>query len=265
VFDRMTLPVDIITVETDDVRTFAFREPLAATPGQFVMVSGLDGDEKPFSLSDCSEDGFSFTVRRVGRYTARLFESRPGDLLSIRGAYGSSFFVRGSTALIVGGGCAVPPLHYLCRKLADAGVSTTFVNGARDRQALLFADRIDAIGTRQFVALESATPSVTAVDVALNLLKSEKFDHLYAAGPELMMVALAAGCGSMDYQFLIERYMKCGIGICGSCTLDPIGLRVCVEGPVLPRATVERPSEFGRYRRNGTGARVPIGERRVCE
>lgn len=264
-FERFTLPIDTITVESDDVRTFGFRFPLDGNPGQFVMVSDLDGDEKPFSLSDQNPEGFSITLRRLGRFTARLFESRPGDLLSIRGAYGSSFFARGSRALVVGGGCAVPPLHLLCKRLCEQGVEVTFVNGARDRASLLFEDQIERLGPRQIVALELGIPAETAVDAAISELNSGNYDHLYAAGPEAMLVALAAQCGTIDYQFLIERYMKCGIGICGSCTLDPLGLRVCVEGPVLDRATIEQLTEFGRYRRDGTGARVPVTGRRICE
>ena len=49
-------------------------------------------------------------------------------------------------------------------------------------------------------------------------------------------------------QACINRYFKCAAGICGSCCLDPEGVRVCVEGPVLMADRLLE-SEFGRYRR----------------
>jgi dihydroorotate dehydrogenase electron transfer subunit len=60
----------------------------------------------------------------------------------------------------------------------------------------------------------------------------------------------------IPYQFSFERYMKCGVGICGSCACDPTGIRVCVEGPVLHRAQIEKLTDFGVYKRDATGARV---------
>jgi len=51
--------------------------------------------------------------------------------------------------------------------------------------------------------------------------------------------------------------MKCGFGICGSCVLDPLGLRVCVDGPVFDGALLLR-TEFGKRRRNASGSKVTI-------
>ena len=263
--ERVTLPIADIAEESSDVRTLSFAHPLAAEPGQFVMISDLKGDEKPFSLSDCSGGSFSITLRRVGPFTRRLFEARRGDLFSIRGAYGSSFFVQSGRVLLVGGGCAVPPLFFLCRRLLAAGAEPTVVNGARSAEALLFERRFQALPLRQVTALEDAAEPLTAVDAALRLLQDSRFDALYAAGPEMMLASLIGNCGALDYQLLVERYMKCGIGICGSCTLDPLGIRACVEGPVLPRATVEQLTEFGVYRRSPSGARIPVNAGRSCE
>jgi dihydroorotate dehydrogenase electron transfer subunit len=57
-------------------------------------------------------------------------------------------------------------------------------------------------------------------------------------------------------QACINRYFKCAAGICGSCCLDPEGVRVCVEGPVLMADRLLE-SEFGRYRRGPTGGKGP--------
>ncbi|HAE86952.1 TPA: dihydroorotate dehydrogenase electron transfer subunit, partial [Candidatus Marinimicrobia bacterium] len=52
-----------------------------------------------------------------------------------------------------------------------------------------------------------------------------------------------------------ERYMKCGIGICGQCVVDGSGIRLCKEGPVLSRQEAEKVSEWGMPHRDATGRR----------
>ena len=58
-------------------------------------------------------------------------------------------------------------------------------------------------------------------------------------------------------QFSLERYMKCGIGLCGSCALDPSGLLVCRDGPVFDAEKL-KDTEFGKYRRDAAGSKQKI-------
>jgi len=54
----------------------------------------------------------------------------------------------------------------------------------------------------------------------------------------------------------MERYMKCGIGICGQCVLDGSGIRLCVEGPVLNKEALSGITELGMKHRDASGRRV---------
>ena len=56
----------------------------------------------------------------------------------------------------------------------------------------------------------------------------------------------------------LERYLKCGVGVCGSCSLDGTGWRVCKEGPVFTLEELKRITEFGMYKRDGSGRRMKI-------
>jgi dihydroorotate dehydrogenase electron transfer subunit len=58
-------------------------------------------------------------------------------------------------------------------------------------------------------------------------------------------------------QFSLHRYMKCGVGVCGSCCTDPHGLRVCKDGPVFT-GDLLNDGEFGKYSRDGSGRRKRI-------
>jgi dihydroorotate dehydrogenase electron transfer subunit len=56
-------------------------------------------------------------------------------------------------------------------------------------------------------------------------------------------------------EFSMERYFKCGIGVCGSCCIDTLGARVCKDGPVF-KAKMLLDSEFGKYHRDASGKRI---------
>ena len=54
----------------------------------------------------------------------------------------------------------------------------------------------------------------------------------------------------------LERYMKCGIGICGQCVCD--GQMVCKDGPVFNAQELSTMSDFGRYSLLKSGKRVTV-------
>lgn len=258
---RITTPIASITRESPSVSTFTFAERIDARPGQFVMMTDYRTDEKPFSLSSIEEAAFSVTLRAVGPFTRSVGQLKVGDFVGIRGAFGSSFFVpAGERVLLIGGGCGTPPLHFLARQLAQTRNTVLLLNGARTAAELLFAKQFEALGVQTRAITEdgeSGTPG-TVVDLAAQLLEDERFDRAYAAGPEMMLVALHALLSRKEipHQFLLERHMKCGIGICGSCAMDGSGIRLCVEGPVVDETTLATLAEFGSYRRDASGRRM---------
>jgi len=282
---RITLKIAKIEDETKDIKTFTFKHKLDAKPGQFIMITDFEGGEKPLSVSDCSEDEFSITVKKIGEFTSRLFQKREGDFMSIRGAFGSSFFISDGKVLLVGGGYGSIPLYLLAKYLSEAGADISVINGARTKDELVFCDKFRELGIKLIITTDDGSygEKGSSVDVARKILsnqlvhkpqlgnndhfqagawkrendeKNEKFDFVYAAGPEMMMKALQGVIGDIQYEFIFERYMKCAIGICGNCTMDPLGIRLCVEGPVLPKKTVEQLTEFGKYHRDATGKRI---------
>jgi len=92
----------------------------------------------------------------------------------------------------------------------------------------------------------------------LSIIEKEKIEFIYAAGPEIMFVKVKELIDPLDipYEFCMERYMKCGIGICGQCVLDDSGVRVCVEGPVFNQDELKEVTELGMVHRDASGRRV---------
>ena len=72
------------------------------------------------------------------------------------------------------------------------------------------------------------------------LLAAGAVDALYACGPHGMLRALKALCRQYGVpgQLSWEAYMRCGIGLCGSCEHE--GMLLCVDGPVLEVTSASR-------------------------
>jgi dihydroorotate dehydrogenase electron transfer subunit len=86
-----------------------------------------------------------------------------------------------------------------------------------------------------------------------NLCQSAKFDAVYTCGPELMMskVVQIATSKDMFVQASLERMMKCGVGICGSCCVNDD--LVCKDGTIFDGNHLLSKSEFGHSHRTKAG------------
>jgi dihydroorotate dehydrogenase electron transfer subunit len=89
------------------------------------------------------------------------------------------------------------------------------------------------------------------------MLNEHKFDSVITCGPEIMMKKLLEMSGKIPFQASLERYMKCGFGICGQCCIGK-GLRVCKDGPVFDGETLKNIEEFGTYKRDASGKKIPL-------
>jgi dihydroorotate dehydrogenase electron transfer subunit len=90
------------------------------------------------------------------------------------------------------------------------------------------------------------------------LIKTGKYDQIITCGPERMMkkVIDLALENDIKVQASLERFMKCGIGICDACAVN--GLHVCKDGPVFNGELLLKLSDFCRWRRDASGKRIKI-------
>ncbi|MBM4355930.1 MAG: dihydroorotate dehydrogenase electron transfer subunit, partial [Deltaproteobacteria bacterium] len=200
------------------------------------------------------------TVRAVGPFTRALMECRPGQLLGLRGPFGRGFELEPRT-LLVGGGMGIAPIRFLAQGLDSARLPYETLLGGRTSTDLLFADwfalRSSILHTDDG-SLGVAGPVTQSLD---SLLASHRYCTVCACGPEPMLLAVKASCeaAAVPYQLAFERYMKCGIGICGQCCMDGTGIRLCKEGPVLTARDLAGITELGLPHRNASGSRCRQG------
>jgi dihydroorotate dehydrogenase electron transfer subunit len=236
----------VITDESARVRTLVLDQHLEADPGQFVMAWLPGVDEKPFSL--VRADPVTLMIARVGPFSTVVHALNPGDPLWIRGPLGRPFTLPDSRSplpdspspipdsrlLLVGGGYGVAPLHFLAQRAVAAGWGVSIVIGAQTAADVVFAGRMAALGGQVTVTTDDGTlgRQGLATDAALHLLDGHNYQAIYACGPEPMLDAVEglALARNLPAQLSYERYMRCGMGVCGSCAHR--GWLVCRDGPV---------------------------------
>ncbi len=234
--------------EAKGIKTFLFEDSSEPTPGQFYMVWLPGIDEFPMSISYIGALK-GFTVKKIGYGTSKMHELSSGAKLWIRGPYGKGFnYVKGK-ALVVGGGSGMATLAPLIERLDAPDI----VIGARTKADLLFVERFKDLAPYISTDDGSAGFHGYAPQLAEQLVNENKYDIIYACGPELMLKPLIelAKRRHIEIQASLERLMKCGIGICDSCSIN--GYRVCVDGPVFSTQVLFNMRDLGKVRRDASG------------
>ncbi len=256
------IKISKITDENPFVKTFYFNHELKSRPGQFVMLWIPGYDQKPFSIAYDDGQTFGLTIFKRGPATEKLFGMSVGDRVGISGPYGTSFTINPALHYImVAGGYGAAPLGCLAEALGG-NAQIDFIAGARNKDLLLFKDRLTKIKN---LALHIATDDGSvgykgyATDLLPNIIRgiSEK-KLVVTCGPEMMQKKVLDACNqyNVDCEVSIERYMKCGVGVCGQCAVDGPGFCMCQDGPVVKRELANKITEFGQYHRDKSGAVV---------
>jgi len=244
--------IEEVRSEASLIRTFHLDSKLDPAPGQYVMVWIRGVDEIPMSFSGPD----TITVQSVGEATAALFRLGIGSSIGLRGPLGNGFILRGKRILLIGGGVGSAPLAFLGEQAKGAGIEVTSLLGFRSIDDLIFQERFEALGDTIITTDDGSIGICGRVACGLEELNLFDYDQIYLCGPEMMMWDIISRTRehAKKTQVCINRYFKCAVGICGSCSLDPEGLCVCVEGPVIMADRLLE-SEFGRYKRGPTGGK----------
>ena len=261
-----TLPIKKIVKETSDIWTFQFEYPLGSKPGQFVMLWIPGVDEKPFSIAYDNGKEFWLTIAKVGPATEALFELKEGDLVGVRGPYGTHYeWADGDHLALLAGGYGAAPLYNVAVAAVADGCKVEFIVGARSADLLLYEERVSALGDK--VTYHAVTDDGSKGHKGYNTEVLEEIlaspaggdvARIFTCGPEMMMKKAAeiARTKGLKSQLALERYMKCGFGVCGQCCVDESGVCACKEGTVFDGEVALGFSEFGKYHRDSVGRKV---------
>ena len=264
---RRIVRIEETILETPTIKTLVFKDDLSYTakPGQFLMVWIPRIEEIPMSVMINSKYGYAaVTIRKSGIGSTALFKRKKGDLIGLRGPYGNKFILKKNyqNILIIGGGTGLVPLLRLASYTSKKKIKATIVLGARTKKEVFFEKLASKITEMSDSAILVCTDDGsygikgTTVSVMTSLIRENIFDCVFTCGPELMMkgvVGLATE-NSIPVQASLERYMKCGIGICGSCCLD--SSLVCQDGTVFNGRQLSKILDFGISYRDKDGQKI---------
>ncbi len=245
--------------EATDIKTITFRYPKAVIPGQFFMIWIPGVDEIPMSVSEITKDVKGITFRKIGDATRALYHLKPGSKIGVRGPYGNGFKLTGKHLLFVGGGTGIAMLAPAVEQARKRKLKSTVIIGVKTKNDLFFEDRLRRFDATVLVSTDDGSKGYKgfASELAKDVLKKEKIDAVFTCGPEPMMKTLLSCCRTIPFQASLERYMKCSIGICGQCCVGK-GLRVCLDGPIFDGKILKKVEDFGVYRRDAAGRKIPF-------
>jgi NAD(P)H-flavin reductase len=256
----LTHPYLVKGVQQETYDTFTIElepkngpRPLSFLPGQFNMLYVFGVGEVPISIcgDPAKPETLVHTTRAVGTVTKAMWKLRRGDLIGVRGPFGTSWPVeeaKGHDVVIVTGGIGLPPLrpsvYYLLSKKQEYG-KLFLLYGARTPEDIVYGREIEQWRKRPELSVDVTVDRATGqwrgnVGVVTTLIPKADFDPANTiamiVGPEIMMrftIAELQRRGVRDENIYIsmERNMKCGFGFCGHCQLGPFF--VCKDGPVF--------------------------------
>jgi NAD(P)H-flavin reductase len=259
--------------ETYDTVTYSFelgdgRGPADFLPGQFNMLYIPGVGEVPISIASSRDEPMvKHTIRSVGCVTSLISGIKVGDVLGLRGPFGTSWpldLAYGKELVIVAGGCGLAPLRPVIQDAlanADKFKGVKVLYGAKTPGDLFYTYEYDlwsrTKGGEILVSVDKATDDAEAgscaqrwsknVGVVTTLLKQVEFTPhravAFICGPEIMMKFTVAdllrmGLSESDITLSLERNMNCGRGTCGHCQMGP--LFICRDGPVFPYVRVKK-------------------------
>lgn len=250
--------IDEVHKETADTFTLALAPPNENAPlefaaGQFNMLYLFGVGEVPISISGNprAPTPLLHTTRAVGVVTRGMARLKKGDVLGVRGPYGTGWPLeqaRGRDLVIAAGGIGLAPLRsviyqVLARRQDFAEV--VLLLGARTPQDICFESELQRWSARSDLQVHITVDHAAGdwrgnVGVVTRLIPQARFDVanalVFMCGPEVMMRFTALELQKRGLPFdrtyaSLERNMKCAIGLCGHCQFGPTF--ICKDGPVF--------------------------------
>ncbi|MBK5112697.1 MAG: dihydroorotate dehydrogenase electron transfer subunit [Candidatus Heimdallarchaeota archaeon] len=258
------VPVKSYTLTIPEIAKFA-------EPGQFAMMWLLGVDEKPMGIAGANQKTgeIIFAVAKVGPATTAFHKLKKGDKIGIKGPFGKGFTIKGKNIAVIGGGTGIAPTKFLIEHSLTMGINVTLFHGARSKNELAFREYFEKLEKeKKNFHYKPSTDDGShgfkgfATECLQDSIDNEiTFNQMYTCGPELMMYAawnIATQQTIPIEACLADRYFKCAIGLCGQCTVDPVGLRLCIDGPVFNQDQLKEISDFGKFARDKFGRKEPL-------
>jgi ferredoxin/flavodoxin---NADP+ reductase len=235
------------------IKQFTIEAPRIARkqrPGQFVILRLREGGERiPLTIKSANPAAGTVTivVQGIGKTTSLLNCLQAGDaILDIVGPLGHPSEIRQyGTVAIVAGSVGTAMALPTARALKDSDNHVIFIEGARNRDMVIFEDEVCNASNEPYILTDDGTYGEKGlVTDKLNALLAagRKIDFVLAVGPIPMMRAVAQLTAPLGIRTMVSlnSIMVDGTGMCGGCRvlLGNESKFACVDGPEFDAAQV---------------------------
>lgn len=218
-----------------------------ASPGQFLHINVPNYTlRRPISIANIDKVAETITIifKVLGEGTKELAGLCVGTEIDALGPSGNGFDLNqrsGSTALLIGGGVGVPPLHYLGKKLSKEGVNVISILGYQTEESVFYEKEFSEFGQTHIVTNDGTYGEKGYVTDVLDQI--ENFDNYYSCGPLPMLQAVTQRLVDKKGFISLEERMGCGVGACFACVIPTNEhggyQKICENGPVFPAQEVK--------------------------
>jgi NAD(P)H-flavin reductase len=223
------------------------------SPGQFNMLYIYGVGEIPISISGdpYKPETLIHTTRVVGTVTKAMRSLKPGEMIGIRGPFGTHWPVEeafGDDIVIIAGGIGLAPLRpaiYQIFAHREKFGKVVVLYGSRTPNDILYRAELEKWRRNLDLEVHVTTDRATGdwrgnVGVVTRLIPRAPFDpyncKVFICGPEVMMRFTVReleirGVEHESIYVSMERNMKCAVGYCGHCQYRDFF--ICKDGPVF--------------------------------
>ena len=231
-----------------------------AKPGQFIVLRiDEEGERIPLTIADSDPERGTVTVifQKVGYTTKRLDLMNVGDSLSdFAGPLGTPSALSGMQRVaVIGGGLGVAIAYPQAKALKSMGAAVDTIVGFRNTELMILMDELKAASTNLFVMTDDGSNGHKGfvTDALKSRLEAgEKYDHVIAIGPLVMMRAVCRLTKDYGIPTVVSMnpIMIDGTGMCGCCRVTVGGKMqfACVDGPDFDGQLVDWDEAISRSR-----------------
>lgn len=210
--------------------------------GQFLIIRINEKGERiplTFCKWDVGKGTISIAFLVVGKTTKHLSTLEVGDFIQdVVGPLGTPTHIeKTGNVVCIAGGIGSAEVLPVAKAFKEAGNTVTVIEGAKNKDLLIYEDELDKAADRFLVATDDGSKGFHGfgIDVLKDLIVKEKIDLVHVVGPTIMMKAVSEFTKISNIKTIasLNPIMLDGSGMCGVCRVEVGGKTVfgCVDGP----------------------------------
>ncbi len=231
VVDKIVLSRKYVLLELQLLNDF--KKP---KPPQFIMLWIPGYEAIPMSIAGFNPpDRILLFVKRVGKTTNYIYnELSVGSIVGVIGPLGKPLILKkDSKYLFLAGGSGLASiLHYISYHQCTPDKCLTIYGNWSLTDMGVIPRLIRDLGSRVLtVCMDDGCDVRGLVVNALDTI-DEEFDYIVSCGPIDMIRDILNYARDLGKHIVIlDSYVKCGLGLCGSCLIPGTRYYLCIDGP----------------------------------